>query len=256
MEIERYDDGVPSWVDMGSTDLDKSKEFYGALFGWNCPEGLPEAGGYSVCDLGGKTVAGLGPQMNPDAPPSWMTYVNVDDADASVGKVAPAGGAVLAAPMDVMDAGRMAIVADPLGAVIGMWQPNEHTGAQLANEANTYCWSELITTDLDKSKAFYKAVFGWDGEDQGPPGGPPAYTEWKVSGRSVGGMMLKNDTMPADMPPNWGVYFAVDDIDATVDKAQELGGALFFGPADIEPGRFAVLADNVGAVFNAIQTKG
>ncbi len=256
MEIERYDDGVPSWVDMGSTDLAKSKEFYGALFSWNCPEGPPEAGGYSVCDLGGKTVAGLGPQMNPAAPPSWMTYVDVDDVDASVGKVGPAGGTVLAAPMTVMDAGRMAIVADPLGAVIGMWQPNQHTGAQLANEANTYCWSELITTDVDRSKAFYKDVFGWDGEDQGPPGGPPAYTEWKVSGRSVGGMMLKNDTMPADMPPNWGVYFAVADIDATVDQAQELGGALFFGPADIEPGRFAVLADNVGAVFNVIQTKG
>jgi uncharacterized protein len=256
MEFERYDDGVPSWVDMGSTDLAKSKEFYGALFGWSCPEGPPEAGGYSVCDLGGKTVAGLGPQMNPAAPPSWTTYVNVDDADASVGRVAPAGGTVLVAPMTVMEAGRMAIVADPLGAVIGMWQPNQHAGAQLANEANTYCWSELITTDLDKSKAFYRAVFGWDDEDQGPPGGPPAYTEWKVSGRSVGGMMLKDDNMPADMPPNWGVYFAVADIDATVDKAKGLGGALFFGPADIEPGRFAVLADNVGAVFNVIQTKG
>jgi predicted enzyme related to lactoylglutathione lyase len=256
MEFERYDDGVPSWVDMGSTDLGKSREFYGALFGWNCPEGPPEAGGYTVCDLGGKTVAGLGPQMNPTAPPSWMTYVNVDDVDASVGKVESAAGTVLAPPMSVMDAGRMAVVADPLGAVIGMWQPNQHTGAQLANEANTYCWSELITTDLDKSKAFYKAVFGWDAEDQGPPGGPPAYTEYKVSGRSVGGMMPKNDTMPADMPPNWGVYFAVADIDATVDKAQKLGGALFFGPVEIEPGRFAVLADNVGAVFNAIQTKG
>ena len=255
MEFERYDDGVPSWVDMGSTDLAKSRAFYAALFGWNCPEGPPEAGGYSVCDVGGKTVAGLGPQMNPAAPPSWMTYVNVDDLDATVAKVAPAGGSVLAEPMTVMDAGRMAIVADPVGAVIGMWQPNQHTGAQLANEANTYCWSELITTDLDKAKAFYKAVFGWDGEDQGPPGGPPAYTEWKISGRSVGGMMLKNDNMPADMPPNWGVYFAVADIEGTVEKVKELGGALFMGPMDIEPGRFAVLADNVGAVFNAIQTK-
>ena len=87
MEFERYEDGVPSWVDMGSTDLAKSREFYGALFGWNCPEGPPEAGGYSVCDLGGKTVAGLGPQMNPDMPPVWLTYVNVDSADATVAKV-------------------------------------------------------------------------------------------------------------------------------------------------------------------------
>ena len=255
MEFERYDDGVPSWVDMGSSDLAKSKEFYGALFGWNCPEGAPEAGGYSVCDLGGKTVAGLGPQMNPDVPPMWTTYVNVDDADAAVAKVVPAGGAVFVEPMTVMEAGRMAIVADPLGAVIGMWQPNQHTGAQLANEPNTYGWSELITTDLDKSKAFYKAVFGWDAEDQGPPGGPPAYTEWKLSGRSVGGMMLKNDMMPADMPPSWGVYFGVTDTDATVAKAKELGGTVIVEPMDIEPGRFAVLVDNVGAVFNVLAMK-
>jgi predicted enzyme related to lactoylglutathione lyase len=255
MEFERYDDGVPSWVDLGSTDPAKTRTFYGELFGWNCPEGPPEAGGYSVCDVGGKTVAGIGPQMNPDFPPNWMTYVNVDSADATAAKVAAAGGAVLVEPMDVMEAGRMGIVADPLGAVIGLWQPNQHTGAQLANEPGTYIWSELITTDLDKSKDFYKAVFGWDAEDQGPPGGPPAYTEWKIGGKSVGGMMLKQADMPADMPPNWGVYFAVADTDASVAKAQELGASLFMGPTDIEPGRFAVLADDVGAVFSILQPK-
>ncbi len=255
MEYERYDNGVPSWVDLGSPDLAKAKEFYSGLFGWECPEGPPEAGGYSVCLLGGKTVAGLGPQMNPEFPPVWMTYVNVDDADATVAKVSANGGMVCAAPMDVMDVGRMSIVADPVGAVIGLWQPKTHLGAQLVNEPGTLCWNELITTDLDASRAFYKAVFGWDAEDQGPPGGPPAYTEWKLAGRSVGGMMLKQADMPAEMPPNWGVYFAVADADATVAKAQELGGAVFMGPTDIEPGRFAVLADNQGVVFNVLKLK-
>jgi predicted enzyme related to lactoylglutathione lyase len=255
VEIERYDDGVPSWVDLGSTDLAKSKEFYGGLFGWNCPEGPPEAGGYSVCDLGGKTVAGLGPKMNPAMPTVWMTYVNVDSADDAVGKVSANGGTVFMPPMDVMEAGRMAVFADPVGAVIGLWQPNQHTGAQLVNEPGALCWNELITTDLDASKAFYKAVFGWDAEDQGPPGGPPAYTEWKLAGRSIGGMMPKSAEMPAEMPPNWGVYFTVADTDATVAKAQELGGSVLMGPTDIEPGRFAVLSDNVGAVFNVLRLK-
>jgi len=255
MEFERYDEGVPSWVDLGSTDPAKTRAFYGELFGWNCPEGPPEAGGYAVCDIGGKTVAGIGPQMNPDFPPAWMTYVNVGSADATAAKVAPAGGAVLAEPMDVMEAGRLAIMADPLGAVIGLWQPNQHAGAQLANEPGTYIWRELMTTDLDTSKAFYKAVFGWDAEDQGPPGGPPAYTEWKVGGKSVGGMMLISGDTPADMPPNWGVYFAVADTDASAAKAKELGATVFMGPADIEPGRFAVLADDVGAVFSILQPK-
>jgi hypothetical protein len=255
MEFERYENGVPSWVDMGSPDLARAKEFYGGLFGWNCPEGPAEAGGYSVCDVGGKTVAGLGPQMNPAVPPNWMTYVNVDSVDDTIAKVVANGGAVLMPAMDVMEAGRMAIFADPVGAAIGLWQPNQHIGAQLANEPGTYCWSELVTTDLEASKSFYRAVFSWDAEDQGPEGGPVAYTEWKVGGNSVGGMMLKSAEMPAEMPPMWGVYFAVADADAAVSKAKELGAAVFMGPMDIEPGRFAVLADPVGAVFNVLALK-
>ena len=193
MEFERYDDGVPSWVDLGSPDLAKSREFYGALFGWNCPEGPPEAGGYSVCDLGGKTVAGLGPQMNPDMPPVWMTYVNVDSADDTVGQGDRQRRHGLRrrrwtswTPAAWPSSPTRSAPSSASGS------PTSTPGAQLANEPGTYCWSELITTDLDASKAFYKAVFGWDAEDQGPPGGPPAYTEWKLAGRSVGGMMPKN----------------------------------------------------------------
>jgi predicted enzyme related to lactoylglutathione lyase len=252
MEMEKYENGLPSWVDMGSPDLSLARAFYSGLFGWDAPEGPPEAGGYSVCLLQGKSVAGLGPQMSPEAPPSWLTYVNVDDADATVAKVKAAGGTVFVEPMDVMDVGRMAVFADPQGAVIGLWQPGTHLGAELVNDPGTFCWSELVTNDLDGAKAFYKAVFDWGAEDQGPPGGPPAYTEWKLSGRSIGGMMPKTPEMPAEMPPLWGVYFAVDDADAAAAKAQELGGALFMGPVDIEPGRFAVLADNQGVMFQVI----
>jgi predicted enzyme related to lactoylglutathione lyase len=255
MEVERYENGVPSWVDMGSEGLTKAREFYAGLFGWNCPEGPPEAGGYTVCDLHGKTVAGLGPQMNPSAPPNWLTYVNVDSADDTVAKVAENGGTVFMPPMDVMEAGRMAVFADPLGAVIGLWQPGQHTGAQVVNEPGTYCWSELVTTDLQVSKSFYGAVFGWGAEDQGPPGGPPAYTEWKLMGNSIGGMMLKPEDLPAEVPPYWGVYFAVADADASVAKAQELGASLHVPPMDIEPGRFAMLADPVGALFNVLALK-
>ena len=152
MEFERYDNGVPSWIDMGSPDLDKSRAFYSALFGWECPEGPPEAGGYSVCLLNGKTVAGLGPKMNPDVPTVWLTYVNVDSADETVAKVSSNGGAVLLAPMDVLDVGRMALVADPVGAVLGLWQPRTHPGAQLANEPGAFCWNELITTDSTRRR--------------------------------------------------------------------------------------------------------
>jgi hypothetical protein len=190
--------------------------------------------------------------MNPDAPPTWMTYVNVDNVDDTIAKVAASGGTVFMPGMDVMDAGRMAIFADPAGAVIGLWQPKEHLGAQLVNEPGTYCWSELITTDLDGAKAFYGAVFGWDAVDQGPPGGPPAYTEWKLGDHSLGGMLAKSADMPAEMPPLWGVYFTVTDTDASVAKAQELGGTLVVPPMDIQPGRFAGVADPAGAMFNIL----
>jgi uncharacterized protein len=255
MKFDRYDDGIPSWVDMGSDDLTRAREFYGSLFGWNCPEGPPEAGGYTVCDLDGKTVAGLGPRMNPAAPPNWMTYVNVDSADDVVAKVAANGGTVFMPPMDVMEAGRMAVFADNLGAVIGLWQPGQHTGAQVVNEPGTYCWSELVSPDIEASKTFYSAVFGWGAEDQGPEGGPVAYTEWKLGGKSIGGMLPKRDDMPAEMPPFWGVYFAVADADATVEAAQKLGATLHMPPMDIDPGRFAMLSDPVGAVFNVLALK-
>jgi predicted enzyme related to lactoylglutathione lyase len=189
-------------------------------------------------------------------PTVWLSYINVDSVDDTVAKVSANGGQVFMPPMDVLDVGRMAVVADSLGAVLGLWQPKTHMGAQLANEPGAFCWNELITTDLDAAKTFYKAVFGWDAADQGPPGQPPAYTEWKLSDRSIGGMLLKNEQMPADMPPNWGVYFAVSDADAAVAKVQELGGSLFMGPIDMEPGRFAVVCDDQGAVFSVIAMKG
>jgi hypothetical protein len=192
--------------------------------------------------------------MNPDFPPAWLSYVNVDSADTTIAKVKANGGAVFVEPMDVMEAGRMAVFADPAGAVLGLWQPGAHTGAQLVNEPGTWCWSELITTDIDGAKAFYGAVFGWGAQEQGPDGAP-TYTEWKIGERSLGGMMPKTPEMPAEMPPNWGVYFAVDEADAAAAKAQELGGSLFMGPMDIEPGRMAVLADPIGAVFNILELK-
>ena len=188
MHIERYDEGVPSWVDLGAPDPQQAADFYSALFGWDVPPGAEEAGGYRVAMVGDDAVAGIGPQQSP-GPPYWTTYVNVSDADATTAKVTANGGQVLVPPMDVLDAGRMAVFMDPLGAAFSVWQPNQHPGATLVNEPGTWSWSELVTTDVEASKAFYAAVFGWGSETHGD--GPGAYTEWKVDGRSVGGLMAK-----------------------------------------------------------------
>lgn len=252
MEMDLYEPGVPSWIDLGSPDPQRAADFYGALFGWDAPEGPEETGGYRVAMVGDRAVAGIGQAQNP-GPPVWTTYIAVESADAAAEKVAAAGGQVILPPMDVLDVGRMAVFTDSVGAFFSVWQPGTHPGAQLVNEPGTWSWSELLTTDIDASKVFYAAVFGWGATTQGD--GPMAYTEWQVGGRSVGGMMQKPPMMPAEVPPHWSVYFAVSDTDAAVARVVELGGSQIMPPMDIEPGRFAVVADPTGAVFNVIALK-
>ena len=252
MEFERYEDGIPSWVDLGSTDLAKSREFYGALFGWNCPEGPPEAGGYSVCDVGGKTVAGLGPQMNPDMPPVWMTYVNVDSADATAAKVSANGGTVLAPPMDVMEAGRMAIVQDPTGAIFCPWQPNKNAGIGIAQVHGTLCWADLSTPDTKRASEFYSGLFGW--QIAADPKDPSGYMHIKNGEHFIGGVPPAAHRQPG-VPPHWMAYFQVDDVDVTANKAKEMGAQLYLAPMTMEGvGRMSVIADPQGAVFSIFKS--
>jgi len=252
MEKDSYEHGVPSWVDLMTSDPAGAAQFYAGLFGWDVQQGPPEAGGYAIAHLRGRAVAGIGPLQNP-GPPVWSTYVSVDDADQVAEAATANGGKVLMPPMDVLDAGRGAILADPAGAVISLWQPGSHPGAGIVNEPGTYCWSELVTTDLAGSKAFYKAVLGWGVESYGPEG-PGGYAEFQVGGRAVAGMMAMPPGAPP-MPPHWGVYFAVADADAGVARIRELGGQIMVEPRDIEPGRFAVAADPQGAAFQLLALK-
>jgi uncharacterized protein len=248
-----YAPGTPCWVDLGSPDLDAAIEFYADLFGWEAPpaENPEQTGGYRRAVKDGADVAGLMPLMQEGQPPAWSTYVSVEDADATVAAAREAGGTVIAEPMDVMDLGRMAIFADPAGAVLGIWQPGIFAGAERVNEADTVVWNELNTRDPEGAKAFYGAVFGWGFEEQEFDAGP--YTTLKVGDDTVGGMLDMTEQVPEEVSPHWLVYFAVEDTDATVDKAKGRGGEVVFGPEDMSKvGRLAVLKDPDGAVFALI----
>ena len=252
MEITSYAPGTPCWIDLGAPDPAAAAAFYGTVFGWTSEEGPPEAGGYRMCLLRGVPVAGIGPRMNPDHPPFWATYIAVADADATAARVTELGGQVVAPPMDVLTAGRMAVCLDPAGAAFSLWQAGTTLGSGLANEPGAFTWNELLTDDLDGAKAFYGGLFGWTSETMT---GEMPYTEFKLDGRSIAGMMPKPPTMPPGVPPMWGVYFAVEDADATVATITAAGGSLLMGPQDIEPGRFAVVADPAGATFNVMKLK-
>jgi predicted enzyme related to lactoylglutathione lyase len=245
-----YEHGVPSWIDIGVADFDTAAAFYTGLFGWEIPEGDEATGFYRSVTLDGKVVVGMSPMQMTPGPPFWTTYVNVDSADDVAAKVTDAGGQVLMPPMDVMDFGRMAILADPTGAAIGLWQPKSHPGAEVTNEPGTYCWSELITNDLDAASGFYAAVLGWEARTSE---GDMPYTEFQVGGQSVAGMMARPPAMPAMVPNFWGVYFAVADLQASLAKALELGATAMTDVIDTPAGPVVPLADPTGAALNLIQ---
>jgi uncharacterized protein len=242
-EMTRYEHGVPSWVDIGTPDPKVTLRFYEQLFGWEGQDMGEEACHYTIVSKGGKQVAAISPGQAP--PPSWWTtYINVDDLDSVAKKAETAGGTIVVPPMDVMSAGRMAIFRDTTGAVIAAWQPRDHIGAQLVNEAGAFVWNELGTSDMAKSKAFYSEVFGWGW------GGSDEYAEAQMAGRTIAGVTSRRPDIPPDAPDAWLVYFGSDDVDADAAKACDLGANVLVGCSDIPgTGRFAVFADLDGAAF-------
>jgi predicted enzyme related to lactoylglutathione lyase len=253
VEMTRYEHGTPSWVDVGTTDREAGRRFYEQLFGWRSEVGPPETGGYTMFFLRDKPVAALmelTEEMRAQGiPPAWSTYVAVDDLDATVATVEPAGGKIVMGPMDVMDFGRMAMVADPTGAVVGMWQARSFPGAGLVNEPGSLCWNEVLTTDTDAAAGFYRQVFGWEPRPMDMEG--TTYTVWHLGERAVGGMMPLTEQM-AGAPPHWAATFAVADCDETVKRAEQLGGRALVPPMDCPIGRYAHLADPQGAAFGVI----
>jgi len=263
-ERDSYPAGTPSWIDLGSPDIDRSAAFYGALFEWDVEEaGGPETGGYRMCTVRGRPVAGLGPAQA-EGTPWWSTYVTVDSADDAAKAVEDAGGQVLAAPFDVLDAGRMAVFSAPGGAAFSVWEPKQHHGAGVVNEPGSLTWNELMVRDLDAAKEFYGKVFAWEAQEM-DMGEGVTYTLWKLAGsepdQSIGGaMVMAGEMFPADLPDHWMVYFSVADCDASAAKVQELGGKVSVPPTDIpNVGRFAVCNGPHGETFsimaNPVQTE-
>ncbi|HEV7205191.1 MAG TPA: VOC family protein [Jatrophihabitans sp.] len=246
-----WDPGTPCWVDLMTTDQAAARDFYGALFGWQIDVGPEETGGYAMCSVDGHSVAGIGGMMGMDHPPVWNTYLATADADATAAEIESAGGSIAAPVMDVMGFGRMAFALVPGGGAVGLWQAGTHTGFGLANDSNSVTWNEFMTRDLPAATQFYASVFGYTYTDIGDENF--VYSTIEVGGQTVGGIGQLPAEVPANVPPHWRVYFAVDDADATVARVTELGGAVLRPPMDMPYGRHADVADRQGAMFSIVK---
>jgi predicted enzyme related to lactoylglutathione lyase len=250
-----YKPGTPCWIDLGTPDQDAAGEFYGGLFGWELheDENAEQTGGYRTAQLDGKNVGGVMKLMQEGQPPAWMTYIATEDADETAERARNAGGAVHVEPMSVLDYGRMAVLADPTGAVFGVWQAGKNVGAEVVNEAGAFNWSEINTRDPEAAKAFYADVFGWQFEDK-EFGGAGTYTLVSNDGDSFGGMVDITDRVPAEVPAHWMVYFVSEDLDQSLETLREKGGSVAIGPMEIsEVGRIAIVQDPWEATFALIQ---
>ncbi|HEV1998599.1 MAG TPA: VOC family protein [Candidatus Dormibacteraeota bacterium] len=246
----KFTPGTPAWVDSTSTDTEKSKAFYPALFGWTANDLGEEAGNYVMFELEGAIVGATGPVQGEGQPAAWSVYFATDDADETARKVEAAGGKVIFPPLEVMDQGKMAVFADSTGAFFSVWQSAQMPGLGRIGAPNTFGWCELNTRGVDKAAEFYKGVFGWNAHKPDNGEGAPPYTEWQLNGQSFGGGIDMADTgMPEGIPPHWLVYFATDDIDTLAAKVAELGGKVMLEPREYPGGKFAVVTDPVGASF-------
>ncbi len=274
-ERDGYIPGVPCWIDTGHPDPEAVLPFYEGLFGWQFEDTMPgdTEGHYFVGRIRGGDVAAVG-SIPEGAPPlaAWNTYVWVESADETVVRTRDAGGGVVMEPFDVMDAGRMAVLTDPEGAVFSVWQAKHHKGAKVVNEHGSLNFNGLATRNLEGAKAFYGAVFGWktlaltagvmwtlpgygDHLEEMSPGLREQMAQMGAPDGFIDVVAAVNPIADDDTttPAHWSVTFAVENADAAAAKGRELGGEVVAGPFDAPWTRMAVINDPQGATFIASQ---
>lgn len=247
-----YPHGTPCWVDLVVPDQRAALDFYRDVFGWECETGTPESGGYAICTLKGKPVAGIATAISPDGGPAhrsvWATYFAVSDVDASEKTIIESGGTVVGPGTDVRTLGRVATATDPTGAAFGLWQARDFSGAGIVNEPGAFIWNELNTSDPDAASRFYSRVLG---VTRTPMEGEPGYSAIQVDERTVAGMQGL-DKLPEGTPSHWLTYFAVDGTDRVAEAVVRAGGAVRKPPFDMSTGRMAVVRDPQGGTFAVI----
>ena len=248
--VERYPDGAFCWIDLGTTDVEGAKAFYGGLLGWEFEDLPAQEGSYTMCRLRGRDVAGIHRHAEEEGT-GWNSNVSVGDLDRATPRARELGAEVLAEPFDVPGAGRTAVLRDPAGAVVSLWQAGGHAGAGLVNEVGAWNWNELVAPDLGAATSFYGELLGWA---SAPIPGAVARTSFSLGELLVGGGHAPIG--PEDPTPRWTISFWVADADRCVERTTELGGGVVLAPMDIPVGRFAIVSDPGGAAFTVAAVPG
>lgn len=250
--------GAPCWVDLMTSDTDRSRTFYCELFGWEAQAPAAEFGGYLNFTKDGIQVAGcMASQPGADPSDVWSVYLASQDATKTVEIAVTSGGQVHVQPMAVGDLGTMAFLADSTGAGVGVWQPGEHSGFGVLGEPGTPGWFELHTRDYEAAVEFYRSVFGWQTHvvSDTPefryttlvdPDGGAGSDSW------LAGIMDSAGHLAEGAPACWSVYWGVEDTDATLAKVLQLGGSIVMPAEDTPYGRLAVAVDSTGAQFSLV----
>jgi predicted enzyme related to lactoylglutathione lyase len=255
-DVTRHPHGAFSWADLATPDPDGAKRFYGELFDLSfVDETMGPEGTYTRLQRGGRDVAGLyrmlPQQRGHGVSAYWLPYVTVDSADAGAERAAALGGRVLLPPLDAHDAGRMAVVVDPCGAHLGLWEARRKIGAEVMHAPGTLTWAELQSTDVAAAVPFLTALLGWEARPVDT--GAMIYTLLATAhGPIAGAMQVRPEWGP--VPSHWVVYFAVADCDAAVERVRQLGGVVHVPPVELaDVGRFTVCSDPQGAIFEVLQ---
>jgi len=238
-EVRRYPHGTFCWVDLGTADEAGARVFYGAILGWS----FEDVDGYTLCRMDGKEVAGIHLHDEPDAPPAlWSSSLAVDDLDGTLARARDGGAAVRMEPFEQPGTARMAVIHDPAGAEVTLWQATGFPGARLVNERGAWSWNDLSTRDPAAAEGFYRDLFGWSFQRVAP-----GY--WSISmGELLIGGMRGMEEDPPGTPANWMPYFVVAQAEEAARRVSELGGAVIVPPRDVPAGRFLVAGDPVGAI--------
>ena len=246
-KVDRYPHGTFCWVDLGGTDVDAAKRFYGGLLDWEFDDvPTPDGETYTLCRVGGSTVAGMHTHPGQDVAPHWDSYLAVDDVDATLARARELGAHVLVEALDIPGTARIGVIEDPSGARVALWQGKGFAGAELVNETGTWTWSDLLTRDTEAASGFYEALFGWRTERV-----VDIYASFTMGDLLIGGMRTIGEG--ESTPPGWMPYFVVEDADIAANRITELGGQVLIPPTAVPAGRFLVMHDGVGGVSGLVE---